>query len=618
MKNYLLILLLSFSAANAQTYHEAKAALANGADIQLYTGLSKHPLYPYLAAEYYQKHLEENASITALFKQFYSAPPVKRLHNRWINQQFQQGNWQLVVDNYYDTGSQTANCIFRQSQLLLGNRSAALQAIEQVWFSPTSVSDYCTPVFAEWEGTTQPKNLIKRAKLAYHAGQAGFARRMAEKVNNTEALTILQFVDFLNQPTAMLSYGVDELTATPLHRELLPLALEKLVRKDSSAYATFALQFAQRLKGNQRYQTLLNKLAGYLANRQDPQVKQVYALIKQPNKTANSALLRFLVGSRDWKSIQQLVLEKDNDDMALYWLGRATEALGGNAKHLYQKAAQARSYYGFLAADKLGQAYAFNAQAIVPNSQTQSNFEKNAGLVRGKLLYQAGDPVSARHEILPLAARMDKATKRQLAYWLNRQGFHHDAIYVLGSIRDWNDIRIRFPTPYNAQVKAANHKTQVNPAWIYAIIRQESSMNPQAVSRANAKGLMQLIPSTARAMARDLGITLSGESLFNPHINTQLGSEYLAQMYRRFGNVALASAAYNAGPGRVEQWLPNGVDDMTIWVEKIPFNETRRYVKRVTEYQQVYAKHLGIPVPTLTEILLQAPVMPTLDDNIKN
>ncbi len=606
MKKYLLIILLGFTSANSQDYYQAKADIASGADIYQYSGLRSHPLYPYLAYDYYKNHLDRDAELIPLFERFYSAPPIKKLHNRWVQQQFEQGNYQQIAQHYYATGDQTADCMYRKSQLLLGNKKAALFGIEKVWFSPKSVSEHCTPVFDVWPGNNAG-NILKRAKMAYFKRNGYLAARLANRVSSEPAMIIAQFASALNEPTTLLSYTTDQLTRTNLHRQLLPLALEQLIRKDSSAYASFAMSFAPRLKGNKNYQTMLTKLVGYLSNRKDPQAKTVYALLDKPNKDANEALIRFLVGSHDWMGIKRLVSPNDNNAMALYWLGRAKEKLGESAKSVYQKAAQTRSYYGFLAADKIGQTYRFNAQPITPNQQIQRNFEKNIGLMRGKLLYRTGDVKSARNEILPLAKRMNKVTQKQLAYWLNQQGFHHDAIYVLGKLREWNDIRIRFPMPFNAQVEAAHRLTQTEPTWIYAIIRQESSMNPRAVSRSKAKGLMQLIPSTARKVARDLGISLYGDDIFNPNINTKLGAEYLSQMYRRFGNIALASAAYNAGPGRVEQWLSNDINDMPIWVEKIPFNETRKYVKHIAEYQQVYAKHLGKKIPTITEILSYQP-----------
>ncbi len=603
MKYLLIALLFNCAAVYSQTYSQAKLGIAAGDSIELYSSLKSHPLYPYLAADYYQRHLELDEEIIPLFKAYYSAPPIKKLHNNWIRNHFQQGDLKVIVDNYYDTGSEQGQCIYRQAQLLLGNEKAALQGIKHVWLVPHSVSEYCTPVFDRWAGKTNPENILRRAKMAYFAGDGDFAQRMADKLQSREGQTVSLFGKFLRTPTLMLDYPAAELTSTSLHKELLPLALEKLVRIDSSQYAAFAMQFSPQLSDSAAYQKMLTKLTRYLANRRDPQAKQAYALLSSPNKDAGESLLRLLVGARDWSAIKQLVSITNDDSMSLYWLGRAREALGDDATAVYKKAAKTRSYYGFLAADKLGQAYAFNAEPIQSDSVTQANLQKNTNLIRGKLLYQHGDADSAKREILPLARKMDKPTQRQLAYWLSQQGFHHDAIYVLGKMREWNDIDVRFPTPYDRQVEEANRLTGTDLTWIYAIIRQESSMNPRAVSRARAKGLMQLIPGTARRMAKRLSLDLSGGAVFSPSVNTKMGAEYLAQMYRRFGNVALASAAYNAGPGRVEQWLENGIDDMPIWIEEIPFDETRKYVKRIVEYQQVYAKHLNKKIPTVTEII---------------
>ncbi len=627
MKYFLFFWLLIFSAAhsnssnapnNFQIYQQAKEEIALGADIRQFDTLKTHPLYPYLIADYYNNNLDKESEIIPLFKKFFSAPPIKRLHNRWIKNQFEAGNYQKIVDNYYHTDNQTTDCIYRQSQLLLGNTKAALHNIQKLWFSPYSVSDYCTPVFEIWTGASNAKNLLKRAKLAYFEGNGYFAARMASKVDNEDAKIITLFANFLENPVKLLDYSPADLTKTKLHRTLLPIALEKLIRKeDSTVYASFVMQFSPQLKNDENYQKMLTKLVGYLSNHQDLQAKSAYALLSSPNKEANEALLRFLVGNYDWQSIKNLVSPNDSNSMALYWLGRAKEKLGEDARNIYEKAAKTRSYYGFLAADKIGKAYEFNEQPIIPNDATQYNFYRNAGLMRGKLLYQMGDIANARQEILPLFKKMNKNEQLQLAYWLNRQGFHHDAIYVLGKLRYWNDIRIRFPMPFNPQVKSASaHElTKTDPTWIYAIIRQESSMNPMAMSRAKAKGLMQLIPSTAANVAKDLGIELSDGDIFNPNINIKLGARYLAQMYQRFGNIALASAAYNAGPGRVEQWISSDIDDITIWIEKIPFNETRKYVKHITEYQQVYAKHLGIKIPTITEIITQEPIVTSEAEN---
>ncbi|MCQ4158981.1 lytic transglycosylase domain-containing protein [Roseomonas sp. GC11] len=151
-----------------------------------------------------------------------------------------------------------------------------------------------------------------------------------------------------------------------------------------------------------------------------------------------------------------------------------------------------------------------------------------------------------------------------------------------------------YPTPYALPAGA-----EVEPAFAWAITRQESNFDPSAISSANARGLMQLLPSTAALVARQLGIPHQPAWLTSqPEHNIRLGTRYLADQIARFGNLAMAAAAYNAGPRRVEEWvvtygdprLPpgNGGTDMIDWMEQIPFSETRNYAQRVVENAVVY------------------------------
>ncbi len=586
-------------------YLQAQIGLANGDDISLYSHLVNDPLYPYLAAQFYQKNLERDSEILPLFRRFYAVPAIKKLHNRWIVKQYNLGNYRAVVDNYFYTGNEEADCAYRAAQLSLGNRQAALAHIYGAWMSPKSISKTCDPVFEVWGKVNDPAYRVKRARMAYHKGNANFAGMLVERLpfENAQRATLQRFVGYLNLPESMLTADVASLTDSTLARDLLPTALAALVRKDSSQYAAFATQFAPILSADPRYQTMLGKLTQYLVKRQDPQAVTTYRLMTAPSSRTTEALLTYLVGMHDWRGIIEAVGKHSKSPMALYWLARAREASGQDAESIYRKAAAYRSYYGFLAADRLGQSYQFTPKITQPEAGIQRQFDQNAALVRAKRLARYGEAVAARREILPVAKPMLLPRKRQLAYWLNHNGFHFEAIYILGKMRDWDDIAVRFPMPYDTQVQAASALTGTDAMWIYAILRQESSMDPNAVSRARAKGLMQLIPSTARHMASNLGLSLSGDAIFDPSINTQLGANYLAKMYERFGNIALASAAYNAGPGRVDEWVLRNTDDMTIWVETIPFDETRKYVKHILEYQQVYAHRLGKSIPSVSDYL---------------
>jgi soluble lytic murein transglycosylase len=147
-----------------------------------------------------------------------------------------------------------------------------------------------------------------------------------------------------------------------------------------------------------------------------------------------------------------------------------------------------------------------------------------------------------------------------------------------------------------------------------AVIRQESVFAPHVASPVGALGLMQLMPATARELARDrdLGLELDGRSLgqsdlLKPVLNIALGSAYLARMRDRFGHAALATAAYNAGPHRVARWLPDVCTASDLWIAAIPFEETRSYVERVLAYRVIYGARLGLPPVRMAELLPPIP-----------
>jgi soluble lytic murein transglycosylase len=141
----------------------------------------------------------------------------------------------------------------------------------------------------------------------------------------------------------------------------------------------------------------------------------------------------------------------------------------------------------------------------------------------------------------------------------------------------------------------------VHPALAMAIARQESELNPEAISHAGARGLMQVMPGTAELVARRLGLAYSRAALTDDwRYNAQLGADYLRGLYEEFGSLPLVAAGYNAGPHRVRQWLERygdprgqGVEAMVDWIETIPFNETRNYVQRVLEGRQVYGARIA-------------------------
>lgn len=290
---------------------------------------------------------------------------------------------------------------------------------------------------------------------------------------------------------------------------------------------------------------------------------------------------------------------------SLYWQGRAAEALGqqAQARQLYSRAAALPlAFYGQLAALALGEDGAALSARIAKVAEPVASAAQHAALERKELarlcVVLAG--LGAQARIRPLLLRLEElapdATEKALVARLaQRLGRPDHAVWVTrrAGISGAMLLVEGWPKPY--ALPPLPSADGLEPALVLGVTRQESNFDPEAVSSANAKGLMQLLPTTAAAVARAMSFQHHANMLHNPQHNMRLGAGYLAQMLNRFGGaVPLAVASYNAGPGRVDEWLAafgdprSGFVNMLDWMELIPFSETRNYVQRVVENIAVY------------------------------
>ncbi|WP_176084005.1 lytic transglycosylase domain-containing protein [Martelella sp. HB161492] len=305
---------------------------------------------------------------------------------------------------------------------------------------------------------------------------------------------------------------------------------------------------------------------------------------------------------------QQIAAESDSpisQARAYYWMGRAAEAGGpGSAKSYYQKSASyATTFYGQLSLQKLGQK---QLEVVYPSpTQTdRANFEKIPAVQAIKRLESIGYSAKADGLYLSLAYQLKTPGEVAILSYRAETDRSYQLSLQIGKIayaRGLDVAALAFPTgviPDTANISGSGK------ALAYAIARQESAFNPQAVSAADARGLLQLLPSTAQKVAAANGLAYSKAKLTSDAgYNATLGAHYLGEQIDRFGgSYVLTFVAYNAGPARVPQWIdrfgdPRGqsLDDVVDWIESIPYPETRNYVQRVMENYEVYKARLGEP-----------------------
>jgi soluble lytic murein transglycosylase len=271
-------------------------------------------------------------------------------------------------------------------------------------------------------------------------------------------------------------------------------------------------------------------------------------------------------------------------------LGRREEA-----NKLLVELSKERSYYGFMAADHLGQVFSFLHQSLPVE---QSLIEQTAalpGLRRARELLALERTLEARREWNLALQDRSPAELKAAARLAQEWDWPSQVILTLAKIRYWNDLELRFPLNHRQQVDRQAKDHGLDSAWIYAIVRQESAFSVDARSSAGAIGLMQLMPRTAKEVATKTAYrSFEVNDLLQPEVNIELGAAYLNQIYRRLQeNPVLATAAYNAGPSRVMGWLPDQPLATDVWIETVPFRETREYLKRVLAYTVIYNHRLG-------------------------
>jgi soluble lytic murein transglycosylase len=333
------------------------------------------------------------------------------------------------------------------------------------------------------------------------------------------------------------------------------------------------------------------------------------------------------VREQEWQVIadlSQALIEQHGieslSDKQRYWRGHALQELGDPvaAHQQWLALAQERSFYGFMSADLTGLEYHLNHQAIDVDDIELQELASLKGIKRLREWLLLGEPHKANLEWLlvkdTLSQRQRLTAARLAEVW------HEPNLAIQATIaaRYWNDIALRFPLHYRHEIGDVTTDLSVDDSLVMSLARQESAFNEKARSPVGALGLMQLMPSTARSIAKTLGMKISSATLLDGDTNLTLGSHYLDTLVTRYaGNTVLAAAAYNAGPYRVDQWLEEAQNCQRIdtWIESIPYNETRQYVQNVLTYRVIYNKLMGRPARLMqaSEIMLgAAPVLASM------
>lgn len=592
---------------------------------QLANKLTDYPLYPYLKYAELQKNIRhaKTTEIQHFIKTYEQTPLAKKLHYSWLKNLARQKRWPQLIDYYQNTSDTQLHCAYARALYSTSQTERADHVVEDLWLTGKSLPKQCDYAISRWEkaGKLTSSLLWKRIHLAMRAGNTRLAKYLAKKLDKKENFLmplwfkVRRNPEFL--PKAHHRFGDEK---PEILRWIVADGLTRLARKqpqlafdlwqEYKQQYTFSPQEKARIKG---------RLSRYLGKENSEENRKLLAKldIKQASKKFNHQQIFAAVAEHEWQqaldSIEQLPRDTQHESRWLYWRGRSLEALGRleEARSTYLLNTDSRNYYSFLASDRAGNSYRLAHRPLNFEAQELSGLNRIPAFVRARELFILERQVDARREWQWAVKDMSKAELLKAASQANEWGWYDRAIMTVALARYWDDLELRFPTPHQKLIVSQAKYRNINPAWAFAVIRQESAFTADAKSHAGAMGLMQLMPRTARQVARNLSIRMRGKNdLLDVNTNIRLGIGYLKKVKDKFdGHNVLATAAYNAGGYRVKQWLPEEPQAADLWIETVPFDETQDYLKRVLTYTAIYEQRLGmITVPISKR-------MPPVQDN---
>jgi soluble lytic murein transglycosylase len=563
--------------------------------------LRAYPLYPYLQAARLEQSLHADAAVGAFLDE-HGAPYTDRLRRLWLEDLARRGRWETYLARYPGDAedSPTLRCHALAARAALARDAGLEQAIVEQWLTPRSLPDACDPAI-DWlrDRKALTTELIEqRARMALAEGESQLARYLAKSLPAPVAAPLLQWAALIERPER----SIDELIDNP-GRDVEPAALlagwTLLAGRDpeGSAARFAALSRARDLDARKASPYALATALGLAWSRR-PGALEYFSLVHAEDfdDAAHEWHVRAALWAGDWARAAQAIAAMPealrNQNRWRYWDARAREEAGERetARAGYAGVVPTDNWYAALAAARLGERFTPSLQQIPLDQREIDRLARLPEFARVRELLLCDLTSEAATEWGVAYDALTPSQQVQAIGLADRWGWHYQAIAAAARQTLFNDYPLLYPRPYDADVRVAARLTKLPAELIYAVIRQESLYRPDAGSSAGALGLMQLLPSTARRAARRWGLKAPERAeLLQPGVNIPIGAGELKSLLDRFdGQTVLATAAYNAGPGAVSRWLPDTTIENDVWVENIPFNETRAYVQRVAWHSLVF------------------------------
>lgn len=584
----------------------AESLLEQGYEIaflDLSATLVNYPLYSYLQYQWLRNNLAQTYKILTFLSSYKDTRYADLLRFKWLDYLANHDRWSEFILYYRASNNTALECRFYWAHYKTGNQLLALNAAKRLWATGDFQPKECDPLLTALtlSPALGPELLWQRFELALNKNNtalAAYVQRLMAKPDRNIAEIWLQVHNkpALIADSSFLSGNVKQQGRIFAH------GVDRMAKSDLDlAITIWDSRKHTAVIDEQTVQQLERRLALALARTRDIRAYDRLNQLVTADADVREWKVRAALLEQNWQHVAEalagLTPDEQKEPRWQYWQARSLIETGNavQGQSAYYQLSEDRSFYGFMAADVIHKPYRL---ADKPVFLTGNELERLAGETDFKVIQELNFLDRQAEAKQQWWFAIKKLTKERLMVAAKlAQQWHWDQIAIITLVKAdyWDDLALRFPVNYVNQVQSNAYRQTLDPAVVFGLIRQESMLDENAQSPAGAKGLMQIMPKTGQQIARSLGDSWQAEnSLFNPDINIKYGTFYYKRLLNRFdGHFVLATAAYNAGPNRVSKWLPgNRTVPADIWIETIPFKETRKYVASVLFYSIIYQHRL--------------------------
>jgi soluble lytic murein transglycosylase len=609
------------AASNEELFNDARIAYKNRDDLSLERDLQQMQAQDYLLAPYADYWLmllrlnqSDSQTVRTFLSQYADMPFADRVRAEWLKGLAKRQEWSTFFEELpaLKRDDAAVSCYALEGRAIRGD-SEALSEGRTLWLSTAEQPVNCLSLYDRMQknGALSNDLIWEKFRLLMADNKVSPAKLVAQRIPGMDAAALKQLDKTYQNPQQALEKKTLSLK-TRYGRELNLYALDRLARTQP----LYALDMWQKLQASfetSEQDYFWSRLAFHAARRHDPAALSFYdrvpaaILDKEQMAWKARAALRVSDWPRLLTTIAEMSTTQQQEAAWRYWKGRALKEQKQipAANALLVPLSRERSYYGLLAEDELGDVLSAIPASYRPTSAEVEAVSAVPGIQRAMELQRYDMRWESRTEWAAATTGFDDKQMIAAAELAARQEWYDLAIITADKTTAIHDFSLRYPTPYREIVRGFAKEQGLDEAWIYGLTRQESRFMHYAKSGVGASGLMQVMPATAKWIAKRMGLDNYQNTMIHQlDTNVQLGTYYMRYTLDLMGGQSLmATAAYNAGPGRARRWMADQPLEGAIYAETIPFSETRNYVQKVMGNAYFYAHRLGTKILSLKQRL---------------